>query len=114
MKFTEQNAENKFLFDKENPFGSEHIVERFKQAAEAIRNLDPNKYDFFIWKNTSVDDGIESMFYYYDEDEDYKVRTLQDYIESEHPRFEFIQFVDGKVTFNHLPAIQEYLKSKSQ
>lgn len=49
------------------PLQQEHIIERFKEIADEILKLDENKCPYFIFKNTSVDDNIESWFSKYDE-----------------------------------------------
>lgn len=45
-----------------------HIIERFNEIAEDILALDENEYPYFIFKNTSVDDGVECLFSKYDEE----------------------------------------------
>jgi len=41
-----------------------HIIDRFNQVATDIKQLDENKYPYFVFKNTSVDDTVECWFYY--------------------------------------------------
>lgn len=56
-----------------------HIHERFQEVANEILELDERTQPYFIFKNTSVDDGVEYWFHGYDEDEeDYISRTLKD------------------------------------
>ena len=42
-------------------FGESHI-ERFEEIAKDIENIDENEYPFFVFKNTSCDDHVESWF----------------------------------------------------
>lgn len=44
-------------------------VEIFHKVATDIRNLDESEYPFFVFKNTSVDDAVESWFYKSSDDE---------------------------------------------
>lgn len=58
----------------------EHIIERFTQIADAIRSIDENEYPYFIFKNTSVDDGVERWFEIYNaETDEYEPRSLKDF-----------------------------------
>ena len=43
-------------------------VERFNTIAADTRKLDTSKYKFFVFKNTSVDDGVEIWFHRWDEE----------------------------------------------
>lgn len=47
-----------------------HIAERFEEMAKDIEAIDIVKYPYFVFKNTSVDDGVERWFRMYDEEED--------------------------------------------
>ena len=53
-----------------SPLEREHIVERFKQIVDDILAIDETKHPNFVFKNTSVDDGVGYWFYGYDEDID--------------------------------------------
>lgn len=44
--------------------------DRFKEIAEKIKDIDIEKYPYFIFKNTTVDDGVERYFEGYDEEND--------------------------------------------
>lgn len=56
-----------------------HIFNRFSEIAEEIRNLNEDKHSFFIFKNTSCDDGVEYWFEKYNEEsEEYEKRSLLD------------------------------------
>lgn len=65
---------------------AKHINERFTQIAKDIKNLDKNKYPYFVLKNTSCDDSVECWF------EDGK--TLKDL--DEHI-VEFVNIKDSKI-----------------
>lgn len=57
----------------------EHVVERFNKIAHDILDIDENKYPFFVFKNTSVDDNVEYWFSKYDErDDKYTDRSLNE------------------------------------
>ena len=68
--------------DEENlsPLEIEHIIERFNEIADDILALNENEYPYFVFKNTSVDDGVEFWFSSYDEDSDeYKEKSIKDW-----------------------------------
>ena len=46
------------------------ILERFLQLAEEIESIDEEENTLFIFKNTSVDDGVVSLFQRYNEEEE--------------------------------------------
>lgn len=48
----------------------QHIFERFNKVAEAILNINEDKYPYFIFKNTSCDDNVEYWFEKYSEEDD--------------------------------------------
>ena len=81
LKFVEQNQE----YDKDevniSPLEREQIVERFNEIANDILSLDENEYPYFVFKNTSVDGGVESWFYDYDENDEYSEKSLKDWDE---------------------------------
>lgn len=88
----------------------EHIVERFNQIADDIQALDENEHPYFIFKNTSTDDGVEYWFSDYDEDKDEEValslRDMDRYIT------EFVTIEDGKI--KGFTGNLDYFKSKDQ
>ena len=45
----------------------EHIIERFTEIANDILSIDENEFPYFVFKNTTVDDGVERWFEKYDE-----------------------------------------------
>lgn len=54
-------------------------LERFCEVIDSIKNIDENATPFFIWKNNSVDDGVENLFSRYDEklDDDVKMNIWE-------------------------------------
>lgn len=59
---------------------ADHILERFNEIAADIEALDKDKYPYFVFKNTSVDDAVELWFRKYDEEKDeYTVKSLRDW-----------------------------------
>lgn len=58
----------------------EHIIERFNEIADDISALDEKEYPYFVFKNTSVDDNVESWFSVYDEEtDDYVDKSIKDW-----------------------------------
>lgn len=58
----------------------EHIIERFNEIADDIFALDEKEYPYFVFKNTSVDDNVESWFSVYDEEtDDYVDKSIKDW-----------------------------------
>lgn len=57
----------------------EHIIERFKEVAKSIIEIDSEKYLYLIHKNSSCDDGVEYWFEKYDEEsEEYISSSLKE------------------------------------
>lgn len=57
----------------------EHIIERFNEIANTIKDLDEEEYPYFVFKNTSVDDGVQRWFEEWDEEtDDLKNVSLKD------------------------------------
>jgi len=55
----------------------QHIFNRFKEIAQIIKNIDAEKYPYFVFKNTSVDDGVQCIFdVYIEETEEYEEKSL--------------------------------------
>lgn len=48
----------------------DHIIERWNEIATDIENLDEEEFPFFVFKNTSCDDSVESWFLKYNEESD--------------------------------------------
>lgn len=48
----------------------EHIIKRFNEIANDIESLDEEKFPYFVFKNTSCDDGVERLFSEYNEETD--------------------------------------------
>ncbi|WP_175560634.1 hypothetical protein [Paenibacillus sp. NAIST15-1] len=75
----------------------EHIAERFNQIADNISDIDEKKSPYFVFKNTSVDDGVEYWFEQYDEEtEEYKEKSLKDW---DKLIAEFVKIEDGQISF---------------
>ena len=95
-KFVEQNKNyDKSDEDNLSPLEREHIIERFNEIADDILALNENEYPYFVFKNTSVDDGVEFWFSSYDEDSDeYKEKSIKDW-----DRFlaEFVVIENGEI-----------------
>lgn len=53
----------------------DHIIERFNQIADDIEALDENAHPYFIFKNTTVDDGVVYWFSRWDDENDDSVPT---------------------------------------
>lgn len=77
------------------PLKQEHIIERFVKISKSILELDENETPYFILKNTSCDDNVESWFGKYD-------KETKEYIDidlSKQDKFvaEFVIVKDGKI-----------------
>lgn len=74
----------------------EHIIERFTQIAEDILAIDEEQHPFFVFKNTSVDDNVDSWFSDYDEEEDEPLHVSL----RQHSAYltEFVIIEDDKIT----------------
>lgn len=95
-KFIEQNKEyDRHREDNISALEREHIVERFNEIANDILSLDENEYPYFVFKNTSVDDGVERWFYTYDENDEYADKSLKDW---DKIIAEFVIIKDDKIT----------------
>ena len=80
-----------------SPLEREHIVERFKQIADDILAIDETKHPNFVFKNTSVDDGVEYWFYGYDEDiDDSRGKSLNEW---DKVIVEFVKIDGGNLSF---------------
>jgi hypothetical protein len=88
-------------YDKSNedglsPLKRDHIIERFNEIANDIEALDEEKYPFFVFKNTSCDDGVERWFSKYNEDiEEYEDSSIKD---ADEFLAEFVVINDNKIT----------------
>lgn len=95
LKFIEQNkGYDKSEEDNISPLEREHIIERFNEIANDILSLDENEYPYFAFKNTSVDDNVERLFYDYNENDEYVNKSLKDWDEFV---AEFVVIEDGKI-----------------
>ncbi|GLO66203.1 hypothetical protein [Oceanobacillus kimchii] len=71
LDFSDKNTQ--YHIDKEENVSVlvfDHIKERFQEIAKNILDIDEEKYPYFIFKNTSVDDNVERWFEKYDDEED--------------------------------------------
>jgi len=60
----------------------QHIFNRFREVAQIIKNIDEEKYPYFVFKNSSVDDGVQNIFSHYNEEiDDYEDLALSDHEE---------------------------------
>lgn len=74
----------------------QHIFNRFREIAQIIKNIDTGKYPYFVFKNSSVDDGIESIFNRYNEEiEEYEEISLATYKERV---LDFVVIENKKIT----------------
>lgn len=48
----------------------DHIIKRWNEIATDIENLNEEEFPFFVFKNTSCDDSVESWFIKYNEESD--------------------------------------------
>jgi len=65
-----------------SPLKREHIIERFNDIANDIESLDEKEYPYFVFKNTSCDDGVERWFRKYNEEiGEYEDSSLKDWNE---------------------------------
>ena len=60
MQFLKQN-DTYDVSEKDNVpvLKREHIIERFTEIANDILSIDENEFPYFVFKNTTVDDGVE-------------------------------------------------------
>lgn len=94
-KFVVQNKEyDKHKEDNISPLEREHIVERINEIMNDILELDENEYPCFVFKNTSVDDGVIRWFYDYNENNEYIDKSLKDWNKIV---AEFVLIEDGKI-----------------
>lgn len=74
----------------------DHIIERFNEISNDILSIDEKEHPYFVFKNTSVDDGVECWFEHYDEEtEEYSQRSLK---ELDKYVTEFVRIDDGRIT----------------
>ena len=96
-KFVEQNKQyDKSRDDNKSPMEREHIIERFNEIANHILEIDENEYPYFVFKNNSVDDGVEYWFRKYNEEtEESMPKSLDEWDEI---LAEFVVIEDGVIT----------------
>ena len=91
-KFVEQNKN----YDKSDEDGissleREHIIERFNEIADEIIGLDENEYPYFVFKNSSCDDGVERWFFKEDENGEYVEASIKENIDGFYAEFVVIE-----------------------
>lgn len=70
---------NKSDEDNVSVLERDHIIERWNEIATDIENLNEEEFPFFVFKNTSCDDSVESWFFKYNEESDeYEERGLNE------------------------------------
>ena len=90
-RFVEQNTEFDKHSDGNYPLKMEHIIDRFNEIADEILKLDENETPYFIFKNTSVDDGVEYWFSKYDEAQGEYIQTPLSDMDKHVTEFVFIE-----------------------
>ena len=93
--------DSEFAKDDEEHIGTlkrEHIKERWLEIAKDISEIDIEESPYFIFKNTSVDDGVECWFEKYSEEsEEYESCSLK---ELEKIVAEFVEIkANGEIKF---------------
>jgi hypothetical protein len=90
---------NKFYLSDEDIsyLNTAHIAERFNQIADDILKIDKENYPHFVFKNNSIDDGVQSWFSEYDDETDEsKEKSLNEW---NTVIAEFVEIDDGKISF---------------
>lgn len=60
----------------------EHIIERFSEISDSIMSIGEREYPYFVFKNSSCDDGVERWFAKYDSKiDEYVPSSLKDFPE---------------------------------
>jgi hypothetical protein len=78
-----------------SPLKRDHIIERFNEIANDIESLDETEYSYFVFKNTSCDDGVKRWFSKYNEEiEEYEDKSLKEWDEF---LAEFVVIEDNKI-----------------
>lgn len=89
IKFIDTNK--RYMGDYEN-----HILDRFKEISEEIKNINEDENPYFVFKNSSCDGNIESWFERYNEEENkYEESSL---LELERDVAELVVIENNKVT----------------
>lgn len=97
MQFLKQNDTYDISEEDNIPvLKREHIIERFTEIANDILSINENEFPYFVFKNTTVGDGVERWFEKYDEESDEYVscamsKNTDDFYA------EFVFFKDGKI-----------------
>lgn len=90
----------------------EHIFDRFKEISDEIKNIDTTQASYFIFKNTSCDDGVEYWFRKYnEEEEEYEKSSLLNLDKSV---AELVVIKDNKIVqFVLNTKLKDYLKNNN-
>lgn len=65
-----------------SPLKRDHIIERFNEIANDIEALNETEYSYFVFKNTSCDDGVERWFSKYNEEiDEYENKSIKEWDE---------------------------------
>ena len=73
-----------------------HIYTRYAEVASEIRSINETEYPYFVFKNTSCDDGVEHWFTKYnDETGEYEPRSLREMADK--PVTEFVVIDERKI-----------------
>lgn len=108
------NANNKYDVDEEDNISvlsRDHIIERWNEIADCIDEIDENEYPYFVFKNTSVDDSVESWFLDWDNEKDCEIsKALTD---NSNLVTEFVIIENGIIIdFIGNEKIKEWLKNR--
>lgn len=80
-------------------------AERFSEVAKKISEIECEEQPFFIFKNNTIDDGVERYFYYYNEETDEEeTKSLFEY--QGKISFDLVDLEGGRVKFQK-PLITE-------
>lgn len=77
-EFIDNNSEYDISSEGNYPLKQDNIISRFNELADEILKLDEVETPFFVFKNSSCDDGVEYWFSKYDEEDEYVERSLKD------------------------------------
>jgi hypothetical protein len=95
-QFLEANPRYDQTKEGNYPLEQEHIKERWLEIANDVENLSDD-YECFIFKNTSVDDGVENWFEKYNEEAgEYESSSLR---EIDKVVAEFVSIDGGTIEF---------------
>lgn len=79
------------------PLKINHIKERFIEVADSIFSLDEERYPYLIFKNSSIDDGVETLFCMYDEEIDENIEISL--LDNKYDTVQFVEFKDDELSY---------------